>query len=150
MSNSFTTPDLDDQSLEEMCAELRKAGMNVTAKGVATHLNRKFNEQFVEAMRIQTLAAKIQGERRVMRVGRQAVGEVTMQIHPTLRAAIVRRFGAEAMKDDTFVRELLKSHEVLRVKSRSDKLTIVRPEYAGNSATNSRPGVHGKRGRWAR
>ena len=138
-----------DQTLEEMCADLTKAGLKVDAKKLAAILNRKFNEEYMAAMDIQLKAAKAQGQRRVMRDARGvAVGEVTQQIHPVLYQAIVRRFGREAMKDDGFIRDLLKNHPELRVKSNADKMTIIKPDYRGNSAPNRR-GPVGKRGRWA-
>jgi hypothetical protein len=145
-SVTLTTPDVDDQDLEEMCSELQKVGIKVSARGVAEKLNRRFNERFLAAHRIQLRSAKLQGERKVMRDSKgSAIGEVTQQIHPVFYHALRRRFGAEALKDDGFARDLKKHHPELAVRSRSDRLTIVKPEM--NSAPNKR--VRGRRGRWA-
>jgi len=139
-----------EQTLEEMAELLQKAGYKVTAQDIAAEINYRERVKFERAMKAQFAAAKENGSRRLMRDDRgSAVGYVNLQIHPTLRNAICRRFGREAMNDDGFIKDLLKSHPELRVDSRSDRLTIVKPEIGGHSAPNIRPGVHGRRGRWA-
>lgn len=146
---SETQADEAEQTLEEMAEMMRAAGYNVTAEQIAAEINYRQNVKFKEAMRIQMLAAKRQGERKIIRVGREAVGEVTQQIHPVLYSALRRRFGSEGLRDEELTRDLLKNHPEFRVKTTNDRLTIVRPELAGNSAPNTRRGVRGKRGRWA-
>lgn len=147
MLDTLTTPSLEDQTLEELCAVLTKTtGRPVSAKKVAAHINRRFNEDFMAGLANQYKAAKKQGERRVMRMNdrrRTAIGEVTMQIDPRVRRAIVAKFGEAALKDDGFIRDLLKNHAELRVKSRSDRLTVINP------LPRSARVVRGKRGRWA-
>lgn len=140
------TPDLEDQSLEEMCAALSKAGIKVTAKGIAAKLNRRFNEEFLRAQGIQLKAAKAQGVRKIIRLDSgESVGEIADQIVPALYMGLVRRHGLAAMKDDEFRRDLVKAHPELRVKTVNDRLTIVKPVFGAKS----RAGVHGRRGRWA-
>lgn len=145
--NTLTTPDLEDQTLEDMCEVLTKRGIKVSAKGVAEKLNRRFNEQFLRSRGIQLKAAKVQGERRIMRDSRRsAIGEVTQQITSENYHALGRRFGYAALRDDSFIKDVLKNHPELRVVSKSDRLTIVKPEM--NSAPN-KTRVRGVRGRWA-
>lgn len=108
-------------------------------------INYRQQVKFAHAMKVQRAACKAQGERHTIRFG-DTGGEVTQQIHPVLYHALRRRYGAECLNDPGFIRDLLKNHPELKVRSRSERLTIVKPEFGAKSP---RPGVHGKRGRWA-
>jgi hypothetical protein len=97
-------------------------------------------------------AAKQGGERKILR-GTDGGGEVTMQIHPVSYHYWGQRLGYQCWDDPQFCREYLRDNEAARVRSRSDKLTIVRPNLPAPTTRNAlaplRPGVHGRRGRWA-
>lgn len=130
-----------EQDVEQMCALF-----GIKPEDFIAEINYRQQVKFAKAMKIQRLAAKVQGERHTISVGNSG-GEVTQQIHPVLYHALRRRYGPEALNDPEFIRDLLKNHPELRVKSRSERLTIVRPEFGAKSTP--RRGVHGRRGRWA-
>ncbi len=126
-------PSLDtEQDVEQMCALF-----GLKPEDFIAELNYRLQRKFQNAMRIQRLAAKVQGERKIIRAGSDG-GEVTQQLHPVLYHSLRRRFGAEAMNDPGFLRELHREHPETVVKSRSEKTVVT----VGRS-------VRGRRGRWA-
>jgi hypothetical protein len=137
----------EDQNLEEVCAAFGLVGVKIKASDLANEINWRREQKRREAMRIQLLAAKVQGERKLMRDDkRSSIGETTLQMHPFFRSEIQRIYGREALNDDTFVRELKRDHPMFKVTSKNDRLTIVRPEFG---TKHRRRGPVGKRGRWA-
>lgn len=144
MSQFAPPPSLEpEQDVEMMCALF-----GISAESFIAEFNRRQRIKFERAMRLQRYAAKVQGHRRTIRAG-SVGGEVTQQIHPTLFHCLRRRFGAEALRDPEFNRDLVKYHPELKVTSKSERLTIIKPEFRTNSAPNKSLSVRGKRGRWA-
>lgn len=157
-------------------AKLLEADPNLDAEGQLDLLGVKLEEVMAElafrrqakiaaAYRQQALAAKAGGTRRILRG--EIGGEVKMAVHPIFYHYWGQRLGYACWDDDQFVREFLRDNPSARVKSVSNRLTIVKPEM--NSAPNkevgaraaaaftarqllatpSTRGVTGRRGRWA-
>lgn len=145
----LTAAESDEQSLEEVCHEFGLVGVKIKAADLVAEINYRQKVKYQQAMRRQILAAKTQGDRRVMRDDKgSAIGEVAFQLDQYFHVQQeLRRPGC--MSDPDYVRDMLRNHPECRVKSRSDRLTIVRPEFGAKSSKPARQGVHGRRGRWA-
>lgn len=139
-----------DPSLD---AESQLALLGVSYEDVMAELSFRRQQKIAAAYRQQTLAAKRGGERRILRAG-EVGGETRFAVHPIFYHYWGQRLGYECWDDDQFVREFLRDNPAARVKNVSDRVTIVRPEFAKvppHSAPNTpaRRGPIGRRGRWA-
>lgn len=123
-------------------ADAQLALLGITMKDLIAEIDFRQQKRVVAAHRAQRLAAKVNGERRFIRSG-EVGGEVTMQVHPIFYHHWGQRLGYGCWRDPQFVREFQRDNPEVRVKSRSDKTTIVKPEMPRRS------GPRGLRGRWA-
>lgn len=127
-------------------AERAMALLGVTHDQLLAELNFRRLTREAKCLREIAAAQKTGGVRRFLRG--EGGGEVEMMIHPTSYHYWGQRLGYECWDDPTFRREYRRDNPVARVKSVSDRLTIVKPNLAPNKPV-ARRGVVGKRGRWA-
>lgn len=136
-------------------AEASLALLGVSFEQIKAELDYRQRAKRDKCVREMALAAKTGGQRRTLRGDSDGGGEVEMMIHPISYHYWGQRLGYECWEDPQFRREYLRDNEAARVRSRSERLTIVRPEGAPHLAPNRsalspvRTGVHGRRGRWA-
>ena len=73
-----------------------------------------------------TAAAKAGGERRIIRdANGSAMGEVKMMIHPESFHFWGQKLGYDCWKDKQFVSEYLRDNEAARVKTRTERPTVL-------------------------
>jgi hypothetical protein len=100
-------------------------GHDVT-EGVLERLQQMRALQVLEATRRIARAAKAGAERRVLRdENGNAAGEVKMMIEPASYHYWGQRLGYKCWSDKTFCREYLRDNEASRVKSKSDRPSIL-------------------------
>ncbi len=127
-------------------AERAMALLGVKLEDVIAELDFRRRARQAKCMKEIAAAQKTGGERRFLRG--EGGGEVEMMIHPTSYHYWGQRLGYECWDDPTFRREYRRDNPVARVKSVSEKLTIVKPDLVPNTSALKR-GPTGKRGRWA-
>ncbi len=148
----------------EVAAEKAIELLGVSYEQVLAELNFRIQANADRCRRESITAAKAGGERKFMRSA-EGGGEVDMMIHPVSYHYWGQRLGYECWEDAQFRREYKRDNDVARVKSRSDRLTIVNnfTPSSAPSATLTAAGnaylkrknlapnkaVKGKRGRWA-
>lgn len=152
--------DPDPEAAAEKAIEL----LGVTYDQVLGELNYRIQANADRCRKESIAAARAGGERKFLRSA-EGDGEVDMMIHPVSYHYWGQRLGYECWDDPQFRREYKRDNEVARVKSRSDRLTIVNnftPTSAPSPALaaagtaylqrrNLAPNraIKGKRGRWA-
>ncbi|SRR5581483_6087920 len=140
---------LADNSLSldpEQSAEDAMAVLGVNLKDVLHELEFRRQQRIARAYQTQRRAAKQNGERRILRTP-EGGGEIKFQIHPVFYHYWGQRLGYECWRDDTFVREMLRDNPEIRIRNADANKTVVVDGLKGRKA--ARPGVHGRRGRWA-
>jgi hypothetical protein len=131
-------------------AAFQCALFGITLEDLLQELRHRKQKKMLQVKDEMALAAKQGGERVVLR-GRQDEGYIDMQIHPASYHYWGQRLGYDCWQDPQFRKEYLRDNEASRVKTIT-KAQIVRPNLPAPNRTALsplRPGVHGRRGRWA-
>lgn len=123
----------------------------ITFEDVRRELEARLLAKRARCEREMALAAKANGERKILRGREGDGGEVKMMIHPASYHYWGQRLGYECWEDPQFCREYLRDNPAARVRTRTDRLTIVKPDVGNpkRQNPNAKTGVRGKRGRWA-
>lgn len=143
-SDSQRVPVLDEQTdLEATCAIL-----GIELEDLLAELNFRQRQKQAKMRREMVLAARVGGQRRILRDRGDGGGEVTMQVHKTSYHYWGQRLGYECWDDPQFVREYLRDNPEARVRSTSNRTVLTVNGRRSPARPASRPRITG-RGRWA-
>lgn len=136
---------MDSEQAAEADTERTLALLGVTREDILRELAYRRDQKRAQMLKRMAAAQRAGGERRILRTREGDGGEVEMMIDPVSYHYWGQRLGYKCWEDAQFRREYVRDNEVARVKT-IGRAGAASTAFARNQA---RPGVHGRRGRWA-